>query len=251
VDDFEPSPHVKEPLVKEAFSLYSGGKFEEAIAAAERGLHDSKDPVGLRLIIALAKRRQGQQQHACKLLEEAIKIDPKRSDLWTLLGMCRRDLAARESAVEAFEKALKLSNDNAKARYHLAVVRQEMGDLEAAVTNFEVYTKLPVGQSHALAWSLMGVALRNLEKMVESIAAIRHAIELEPNDIPARNALVITHYLAGEHDAAIAEGHAALILKDRLATERFAALGISTLETAVHKPFNEADRTKNIIAFSL
>jgi len=63
--------------------------------------------------------------------------------------------------------------------------------------------------------------------------------------------LVITHYLAGEHDAAIAEGHAALILKDRLATERFAALGISTLETAVHKPFNEADRTKNIIAFSL
>jgi tetratricopeptide (TPR) repeat protein len=251
VDDFAPDQEVAEPVVKEAFAYYSGDKFDEAIAVAEKGLHDSKDPVGLRLIIALAKRRQGQQQHACKRLEEAIKIDPKRSDLWTLLGICRRDLAARESAAEAFEEALALSQENAKARYHLAVVRQEMGDLEAAVEHFEHYTKLPAGQGHALAWSLMGVAYRNLEKMAESVAAIRHAIELEPDDIPARNALVITHYLAGEHDAAIAEGQAALALKDRLATERFAALQLSALKSPVHKPFNETDRTKNIISFSL
>lgn len=251
MDDFVPDQKIAEPVVKEAFAFYSDGKFDEAIAASEKGLSDSNDPVGLRLIIALAKRRQGQQQNACKRLEEAIEIDPERSDIWTLLGMCRRDLAARESAVEAFEKALKLSEDNPKARYHLAVVHQEMGNFEAAVANYEVYTKLPAGQSHALAWSLMGVAYRNLERMAESVAAIRNAIELEPNDIPARNALVITHYLAGEHDAAIAEGHAALALKDRLATERFAALGIPSLEAVVHKPFDEADRTKNIIAFSL
>lgn len=251
VDDFAPDQDVAEPIVKEVFKLYSNGELDEAIAVAERGLHDAKDPVGLRLIIALAKRRQGRQQHACTRLEEAIEIDPKRSDIWTLLGMCRRDLAKRESAVEAFEEALELSQGNAKARYYLAVVSQEMGDLEAAVANFEHYTKLPAGKKHALAWSLMGVAYRKLDKMSESVAAIRHAIELEPDDIPTRNALVITHYLADEHDAAIAEGHAALRLKDRIATERFAALELQPLKSSVHKPFNENDRSKNIIAFSL
>ena len=251
MDDFAPDQNVAEPVVSEAFALYSDGKYDETIAAAEEALKDSNDPVGLRLIIALAKRRQGRQQHACDRLEEAIEIDPKRSDLWTLLGMCRRDLAARQSAVEAFEEALALSQENAKARYHLAVVCQEMGNLEAAVEHFELYTKLPAGLGHALAWSLKGVACRNLDRMAESVEAIRHAIELEPDDIPARNALVITHYLAGEHDAAIAEGRAALKLKDRLATERFAALQLPTLKSHVHKPFNEMVRTKNIIAFSL
>ena len=251
VDDFAPDHNVAEPIVEEAFALYSDGKYDEAVAAAERGLHDQKDPVGLRLIIALAKRRQGRQQQACTRLEEAIEINPKRSDLWTLLGMCRRDLAARESAVEAFEEALALSSGNAKARYYLAVVCQEIGDLEAAVANFEHYTKLPAGQGHALAWSLMGVAYRKLEKMEESVAAIRHAIEVAPDDIPARNALVVTHYMAGEHHAAIAQGHAALKLKDRIATERFAALELPSLNPSVRIPFNETDRTKNIIAFSL
>lgn len=251
MDDFEPSKNVTDPIVEEAFSLYSDDKLDEAIDAAEEALEDSKDPVGLRLIIALAKRRQGQQQYACSRLEEAIELDPNRSDIWTLLGMCRRDLKARESAAEAFEKSLALSKENAKARYHLAVVRQEMGELESAVEHFEFYTKLPAGQCHALAWSLMGVAYRNLERMADSVAAIKHAIELEPADIPARNALVITHYLAGEHEDAIAEGHAALKLKDSLATERFAALELPTPKSHVRKPLNESDRTKNIIAFSL
>lgn len=251
MDDFKPDQTVADPIVQKAFQLYNDDQFAAAVSAAEEGLESTPDPVGLRLVIGMAKRRQGQQKHACDRLEEALQIDPKRSDIWTVLGMCRRDLAARESAADAFREALSLKPSNAKALYNLAVVCQEMKNLEEAVKHFQAYTKTPIGMGHALAWSLMGVAYRKLDKMPESVMAIQQAITLEPDDIPTRNALVITHYLASDHDAAVAQGHTALGMKDTLATKRFNALGFSSDLPRVDKPFNVSDRNKNIIAFSL
>lgn len=251
MDEFKPDQSVADPVVQEAFDLYTGGKFADAVSLAEKGLEKTPDPVGLRLIIGMAHRRQGRQKQSCARLEEALAIDPKRSDIWTMLGMCRRDLSQREQAVEAFQKALLLQDSNAKALYHLAVVSQEMGNLEAAIQNFQKYTNMPSGKKHALAWSLMGVAYRKMDKMAESIAATQQAIQLDPSDIPTRNALVITHYLAGNLKAAIAEGHAALQMKDSLATKQFEKLGLSNQLQAPKKPFNVSDRTKNIISFSL
>ncbi len=251
MDDLKFDTTVADPAVKKAFQLYTDGNFDEAILAAEQGLEGTPDPVGLRLVIGMSKRRQGQQKQACEHIEEALKIDPKRSDIWTMLGMCRRDLKARESAADAFREALAIKTSNVKALYHLAVVCQEMGNLKESVQHFEKYTKTATGKRHSLAWSLMGVAYRKLDRIPESIAAIGQAIALEPDDIPTRNALVITHYLAGDHTAAINEGHIALKMKDSLATERFKVLGLSEELPIKHAPFNISERTKNIIAFSL
>lgn len=251
MDDFKPDAPIADPVVQSAFELYADSQFEDAVLAAEKGLENTPDPVGLRLVIGMSKRRQGRQKQACERLEEALQIDPKRSDIWTILGMCRRDLKARETAADAFREALSLKPSNVKALYHLAVVCQEMGNLEDAILHFENYTKTPAGKGHSLAWSLMGVAYRNLDRMPESIAAIGQAIALEPDDIPTRNALVITHYLAGDHDTAIAEGLIALKMKDSLATERFKAHDLSVELPIKQKVFSVSDRTKNIIAFSL
>ena len=249
--DLKPDQSFVDPVVQEAFDLYTDGKFVDAVSVAEKGLEKTPDPVGLRLVIGMAQRHQGQQQQSCVRLEEALAIDPKRSDIWTMLGMCRRDLSQREQAVEAFQKALTLQSSNAKALYHLAVVTQEMGNFEAAIEYFQKYTNMPAGESHALAWSLMGVAYRKMDKMAESIAATQQAIRLDPSDIPTRNALVITCYLMGDLDTAIAEGRAALEMKDSLATKQFGKLQLSDQLPVVHKPFDVSDRTKNVISFSL
>lgn len=251
MDDLEQNTPSAEPAVAEALDQYAKGEMKAAISTAEGALDSSSDTVGLLLVIGMAKRRLGRQREACKSLEDALQLNPDRSDIWTILGMCRRDLAEREQAVEALKKAISLSATNSKAVYQLAVVYQELGRLEDAIEHFKAYTQTEQGAKHALAWSLMGVAFRASGDMQASVEAITRAIEIDPEDIPTRNALVISHYLSGDEGAAIKEGKIALAMKDTLATVKFKALGLSDELPSRRVPFNASDRTKNIIAFSL
>lgn len=235
----------------EALAQYSKGELDAAIDTAEDALETASDTVGLLLVIGMAKRRLGRQREACAALERALSINAERSDIWTVLGMCRRDLAEREEAVKALRTAVRLSGENVKAVYQLGVVYQELGQLEDAIEQFSLYTRSTQGAKHALAWSLMGVALRNAGKMDESVAAIKQAIEIDPDDIPTRNALVISHYLSGNEKAAIAEGMIALAMKDQLATKKFQEIGLSDDLAWRKLPFNASDRNRNVIAFSL
>ena len=57
MDDFIPDTPVADPVVKNAFQLYTDGQFDEAVLAAEKGLENTPDPVGLRLVIGMSKRR--------------------------------------------------------------------------------------------------------------------------------------------------------------------------------------------------
>lgn len=249
--DPEIGADASDPAVALAFERYSDGDVAGAARLAQEALRTSKDPVGLRLVLGLCKRRQGRQIDAVTILREALDDAPARADIWTLLGLCQRDLAKRDDALKAFEMALAMNENFRRAQYQRAVVLQEMGDHAAAVDAFQAYVKTDVGKRHALAWSLLGVALRTLERFDESVSAIMRAIALAPDDIPIRNALVITHYQAGDEAQAKEAGRAALVIKDRYATQRFAAIGQGLSLTPRAVRFDPMSRQKNIIAFSL
>ena len=244
-----------DPAVALAFERYSEGDVAGAARLAQEALRTSKDPVGLRLVLGLCKRRQGRQTEAVAILREALDDAPTRADIWTLLGLCQRDLARRDEALKSFEMALAMNENFRRAQYQRAVVLQEMGEHAAAVEAFQAYVKTDVGKRHALAWSLLGVALRTLERFEESASAIMRAIALAPDDIPIRNSLVITHYVAGDDAQAMQAGRAALMIKDHYATKRFAEISQDHEPALVLTPrlvsFDPMARQKNIIAFSL
>ncbi len=169
----------------------------------------------------------------------------------TLTAMCHRDLAERERALSYLRRAVETDPAFEKAQYQLAVVLQELGRNEDAAEQFSGYTKTEIGQTHALAWSLFGVALRNVGKFEESASAIEKAITLVPEDIPTRNALVITHFKAENNSAAVEAGRRALELKDRVATNTFNALDFNKNMHWRTAPFDASDRSRNIISFSL
>lgn len=249
--DLSFDPRSDDPAVKTAFDFYAKDDARSAARLALETLSRSGDPAGLRLVLALAQRHQGRQRDAVTVLETAVEAAPARADLWTLLGLCRRDLADRDAALRAFRNAIAADPAYARAQYQLAVTTQELDRHEEAVSLFQRYLESDAGAAHGLAWSLLGVAFRNLGRFAEAVSAAEQAIKLEPDDIPSRNALVITHYKAGDHDAALVAAKDALKLKDRYAMRRFAEmdLGVSLTERLV--PFNPQDRTKNIISFSL
>lgn len=251
VDEQSFDPDSPDLAVKTAFELYKALKQEAAAAFARENMQDCADKISLSLVLALSLRRLGKQVDAVEVLEDMLKEAPGRADIWTLKGVCLRDLARREEAQICFRSAIKADANYVRARYHLAVVTQELGrDLEA-VALFRWYLETDSGSQNALAWSLLGVTCRRLKKYDQSVAAIERAIALNPDDIPTRNALVITHYQAGNEAETLQAAAVALEMKDAYATVRFDEMNLGLELTPRDVPFDPTDRTKNIISFSL
>jgi len=246
VDDGAP-----DPIVEKALNLLKSVNAEAAEAFARENMQECADKNGLSLVLALALRRLGRQRDAVPILQKTLEDVPARADIWGLLGACHRDLANREEAAKCFRNAVNADENFLLARYQLAVVTQEMGRDIEAVPLFKWYLKTNSGARNALAWSLLGVSLRRLKKFDESVSAIRRAIALKPDDIPMRNALVITHHLAGNDAEAQKEAAVALEMKDAFATARFEEMALGLALTLRDAPFDPSDRAKNIISFSL
>ncbi|WNJ98799.1 tetratricopeptide repeat protein [Thalassospiraceae bacterium LMO-JJ14] len=244
-------PDSPEPEVKAAYALYKRAEFVNAVTAARENMQACADKISLSLVLALSLRRLGRQNEALAVLRETLEAAPGRADIWTLQGMCQRDLGAREQAQISFRSALKADESYVRARYHLAVVTQEMGHDVEAVPLFKWYLQTDTGGRNALAWSLLGVSHRRLKQFKESVQAMERAIALNPTDIPTRNALVITHFQAGNEAECVKAAAVALEMKDAFATAQFARLDLGLELTHRDAPFDPLAREKNIISFSL
>jgi len=244
-------PQSPDTHVRTAFDLYKADNAKAAVEAAEKGMGETKDAVSLQLVLALSLRRMGRQRSAVPVLAKALEEAPERADIWTLSGMCHRDLAEREKASADFRRAIKADPGYDKAKYQLAVVTQEMGHNQESVPLFEWYLKTPVGQNNALAWSLYAVALRRVGRFDESVVAIQTSIDMAPDDITSRNALVITLHQSGDEKATIEAARTALEMKDAFATKRAAEMSLNLALNERKQSFDRLDRSKNIISFSL
>jgi tetratricopeptide (TPR) repeat protein len=244
-------PVSPDPFVKKAYSLYKDAEFVYACAVARENMQVCADKISLSVVLALSLRALGKQREALAALEPSLEDAPERADILTLAGMCHRDLGALEKAQICFRSAVKADPSYLRARYYLAVAAQEMGHDIEAVALFNWYLQTDAGSADALAWSLLGVSYRRLKKFKESASAIERAIALNPDDIPTRNALVITHYQAGDEAETLRAATVALEMKDALATRRFEDMNLGLALTPRTSPFDPLDRARNVISFSL
>lgn len=80
-------------------------------------------------------------QDAESMLEEAVRINPKRPEAHDMLGSALRRLGRTRDAIYQFRLALKIQPDYIDARYNLAVVLARSGDpqgLKEAVDDFRL-----------------------------------------------------------------------------------------------------------------
>ncbi|MBD3680029.1 MAG: tetratricopeptide repeat protein [Rhodobacteraceae bacterium] len=86
---------------------------------------------------AVELRLAGNFQEALDILQNALSVDPRNSDLWVQSGFCHLALGDETAAEDAFSRALSLSPDYVDASFGLAIIAYRRGRHEVALPLLE------------------------------------------------------------------------------------------------------------------
>ncbi|HMA25439.1 MAG TPA: DUF4388 domain-containing protein [Gemmatimonadaceae bacterium] len=118
-------PHAAVLLNNLAVVLERAGRFDEARAVADRGIHEDPAVPQLHKTFGDLQYRATQYDDALESYLRATKIHPDLgSDVYLKLGNIRLRRRERDEAVRCWERALELDPDNAIVRTNLESVRQ-------------------------------------------------------------------------------------------------------------------------------
>lgn len=123
--------------------------------------------------------QQEDYEKAIPKLEKALKLAPKRHDLYPLLGAALQLSGRVEEALPWYQKILKADPDNPSHLYNLASALKESSQYAEAAQLFEkLIAKHP---EHLRARNNFGVALLALGRISEASAQFEWAVKLAPD----------------------------------------------------------------------
>ena len=167
-------------------SLLAKGQPHLAVNVLERGVENIRD-AGYLAIAADANRQVGRFAAAKALLEKAIELEPKNSELLTSLGLTELALGSRQRAISNLEAAIALKP--ASARADEAVIMMLLGDrqLERAQRAANALEqRLPdAPETH----TLKGAILLVKQEPAKARENFERALRLRPTHAPAAEAL--------------------------------------------------------------
>jgi tetratricopeptide (TPR) repeat protein len=118
-------PHAAVLLNNLAVVLERAARYDEARAAADRGIHEDPAVPQLHKNFGDLQYRATQYDDALESYLRATKVNPELgSDVYLKLGNIRLRRRERDEAVRCWERALELDPDNAIVRTNLESVRQ-------------------------------------------------------------------------------------------------------------------------------
>lgn len=159
-----------------AISLMNVGKFEEALAAVEKGLGPNPSSAVLwavkgEILIELYKWRE-----ALSAVEKSIRLEPSLPRAWENKAMALFGLNLFKEALVAFKKATKLDPVNAFTWSRYGAVLMRVGRLHEALAAYEKATDLRPDYAHA--WTERGAILISLGRPKESLSMLERATRL-------------------------------------------------------------------------
>ena len=118
-------------------------------AVLTEATREKPDAEGFRFL-AIAQSQSDNPSGAARALRHAITLEPRRGDLWEMLGITLVDQASGEEspgAVTAFREAARLAPQQAVlSRFHLARAQAQAGDRAGAAASLRaLLADLPVG----------------------------------------------------------------------------------------------------------
>ncbi|MBF0310483.1 MAG: tetratricopeptide repeat protein [Magnetococcales bacterium] len=156
----------------------------------------ASERAGELLTQALAAWQQGEVERCDRLSEQALALDPRRADGWTLSGMARRKLGYPEEAINRYRRAMELQPDFPDPCNNLANLHREQGALREAVACYrEALRRKP---DFPEAWDNLGGTLQDMGEVEQAIEAFDHAIHLRPDYADAHWDRALALLLTGE-----------------------------------------------------
>src|SRR5436853_2652582 len=137
---------------------------------------------------------------AIEQYEQIIKIEPDNQDNNLLLGRLYRLNNDLQKAEGEFKTAVKLQPDSEEAVTTLAYLYNEEGDSARAI---QALNSIPDPQRSAKLYSALGYTYEQQKEYKNAIAAYRHAIELDRDNLDAIRGLAQNLMNDGQMDAAL------------------------------------------------
>ena len=119
-------------------------------------------------------------------IEKALEID-KTAEYLNLKGLVLAELGRYEDSKKSYVAALEVEPEHSELHNNLGLLYLKMKKLDEAVLSFEKSVKRNV--NNALAYVNLGRALIELEKYDEAINAYNRALEIDPANQDAREAV--------------------------------------------------------------
>lgn len=142
-------------------------------------LSDNNSSFDLLFYAGLTKYALESFNDAANLLQKASMINPNDSATWFNLGMAYEQVKKFDLAVNAYDHALNIDPEYEKPWFFKGRIYQSFGNASLARMAFENYTSL--APEDDLGWFFYSKSLHDEDKKNESIAALRKAIEINPD----------------------------------------------------------------------
>ena len=129
---------------------------------------------------------RGNFELALSEIEKAVEID-ETAEYLNLKGLILAELGRYEDSKRSYVAALKVEPEHSELHNNLGLLYLKMKKMDEAVLSFEKSIKKNV--NNALAYINLGKALIELEKYDEAVSAYNRALEIDPANQEAKEAV--------------------------------------------------------------
>ena len=146
--------------------------------------------------------KAGRYAEAIQSLDRALAVDGKLANAYLFRARAHVALVQPEAAVKDFDKALQLDPSNADALVERAALHLRTNDYQGVIADCEQAIRLNPRLTYA--YTLRGMAFRELGNLPKSLEDFNHAVELAPG-LDTYFQRATTYQAMGEHPKALSD----------------------------------------------
>src|SRR5579871_3985763 len=177
-----------------------GGQFGQAVEWISNAIRLDPRPDYL-TSLALALRHLGRYDEALAIADKAVQLKPDEAGLWMHLGEALLDARRQAEALLSFQHALKLRPDHVDAAYRSGALLLESRKYQEALDLFSLCNRLR--PDHVPTLQALALASRGLNRLDEALAYNLRAHELDPRHAPTLSNIgdIVAHSPGREEEA--------------------------------------------------
>ncbi|MBD2124884.1 tetratricopeptide repeat protein [Microcoleus sp. ZQ-A2] len=175
------------------------GELEEAVKKYKKAIIIEPNHDDAYCNLGSVLRIQGKLDEAISQCKISLRLDSKKAIAHGIIGTALKEKGEIEEAILEYRKALKIEPRNAKMHYNLASMLDEQGNLEEAASEYKKAIRYAPG--YARAYYSLGSIWYKQGKADKAISQYRKAISLVPNYAIAHHDLGIALYKQGKKGA--------------------------------------------------
>jgi tetratricopeptide (TPR) repeat protein len=152
---------------------------------------------------AECRRAQGAKAAAEKLVDEALRLEPKHLNAWYLKGQLALEAGQAAAAVEALRKAVECDSKHWRSRYALGMAYRRLGDVRRSAEELKateelrklwdrfaaLHTQAIKDANNADLRYELGQTAQRLDKTELAVSWFQAALALDPEHKQAQAAL--------------------------------------------------------------